>query len=288
MWHPFVAMPQTPHLLLLLCIALCVPGLGCPGEGGLLADDDDSTAPVGDDDDDSTSEPPTPTVPTQVTFTAGDGVELRGTWQPAPGVTDGPAVLMLHELGGSRQDFTLIWEVFQSNGISTLAFDFRGHGASGDAGVPLSDLRNTPGLLEADVRAAMDLLADQEVVDTGRIGVLGLDVGANLAVLGLHESRQGSSDPWGIDGITAITPSIAEIEAVGELASGDLVLAGAQYVAGENAPEDAADATALHDGTTEPRDLRIVLGTSAHGADMLTGSSDARNGIVQWFVTLLE
>lgn len=262
---------------------------GCPEEGGtLLPDDDDSTTAIGDDDDDSTSEPPAPTVATPVGFETVDGLELRGTFQAAPGVTNGPAVVMVHELYGDRQDFNLIWEIFQDNGVSTLAFDLRGHGSSPDAGVEIDELRTTPGLLEADVRAAIGFLADQAVVDPSKIGVLGLDIGANLAVIGRHESRDTTLDDWGVATIVAITPDIAGIEALWEGSAQDLVLSNAQYVAGELAPEDAADATTLHDLTEDPKDLRIVLGTSAHGAEMVTGSSDARTGIVAWFATRLN
>ncbi|MCO4771949.1 MAG: dienelactone hydrolase family protein [Deltaproteobacteria bacterium] len=276
-------------LLGLLLILGSAALFGCPEEGGnLLPDDDDTTGVADDDDDDSTSEPPTPTVATPVSLDTDDGLELRGTWQAAPGVTSGPAVVLLHELYGDRQDFNLIWDVFQDNGISTFGLDFRGHGASPDASVDVDTLRITPGLLEADVRAALDYVASQSVVDPSKIGVLGLDVGANLAVLGRHASRDATLDNWGVATIVAITPDIEGIEALGGMAAGDLVLANAQYVAGENAPDDADDATALHDDSDDPKDLRIVLGTSAHGAAMLTGSSDARAGIVAWFSARLS
>ncbi len=287
MLHPCAAMKRLRLTLGILFILLLGALAGCPGEGGLLVDDDDSAVAVGDDDD-STSEPPTPTFASPISVTTSDGVELRGTWQPAAGVTNGPAVVLLHELGGDRQDFNLIWDIFQSNGISTMAFDHRGHGASPDAGVSFDELRTTPGLLEADVRAALDYVLGQDVVDDGRIGILGLDVGANLAVIGRHESRNGSPDSWRVHTIVAITPDIAGIEALGELSSADLALSNVQYVAGENTPDDVTDATALYDLTDEPKDLRVVLGTGAHGADMLTGSSDARNGIVAWFASRFD
>jgi|GEM_PF-1587016 len=285
MWHPCAAMPRIQFLLALLCILGSAALVGCPGDGGtLVVDDDDTTVSTDDDDDDDTSEPPTPTVATPIGVDTEDGLELRGTFQAASGVTNGPAVLLLHELFGDRQDFNLVWDVFQSNGISTMAIDFRGHGTSPDAGVEVAALRTSPGLLEADVRAALDNLAARAVVDTSKIGILGLDVGANLAVLGLSESAQGSADPWGVDAIVAVTPDILGIEALGELSAADLDLRGAQYVAGEDTPADADDAQALYDLTQDPRDLRIVLGTSAHGAAMLTGSTDARQGVVAWFV----
>ena len=280
-------MRRTRLLLTLLVILGCMSLLGCPSDGGLLANDDDSTV-NGADDDDSTSEPPPPTVSSPISIMTSDGLELRGSWQPAPGVTSGPAVLLLHELWGDRGDFTLIWDVFQNAGISTMAFDFRGHGNSADASVDNDTLRTSPGLLEADVRAALDELLQKSEVDPSKIGILGLDVGANLAVLGRHASRQGSNDPWGVDVICAVSPDLGGVEALGQIQADALVLSYAQYVAGENAPEDAEDATALYDVTADPRDLRVVLGTEAHGAAMLTGSSDARTGIVNWFSNQFE
>ena len=267
-------------LLIALFALLLLPLTGCPGEGGTLPDDDDSA--VAGDDDDST-DAVNPTSPVPITLTTSDGLELRGTFQAAPGVTLGPAVVMLHELGGTRQDFNLAWDNFQELGISTLAFDFRAHGQSDEGTVIMADLRTTPGQLELDVRAALEYLVAQSVVDPAKVGVIGLDVGANLAVL----ARQDSAS-WGVASIVAITPDIAGIEALGGLASGDLVLSNVQIVAGANNAADAADAQALYDLATDPRDLRLVKQVSGHGADLLTGSADARAGVATWFDTRLN
>ncbi len=277
MWHPFAAMPIRPLLIALFALLL-LPLTGCPGGGDLLPDDDDDSAIAGDDDD--STEDITPTSPVPISLTTSDGLELRGTFQAAPGVDLGPAVVMLHELGGTRVNFNLAWDNFLDQGISVLAFDFRGHGQSDDGTVPLADLRTTPGELELDVRAALDYVVDQPMVDAAEVGVIGLDVGANLAVITRHEAAQ-----WGVASIVAISPDIAGVEALGELSSADLVLSNAQYVAGLNNAADAADAQALYDLTTDPRDLRLVKQSSAHGADLLTGSSDAQEGVATWFAT---
>ncbi len=277
MWHPFAAMTNRPCLITLLALLL-LPLAGCPDDGGTLpADDDDSTA-VGDDDD--TTEDITPTSPAPITLTTSDGLDLRGTFQPAAGVSFGPAVVMLHELGGTRQDFSSAWDNFQDAGISTLAFDFRGHGQSDDGTVALADLRTTPDQLELDLRAALDYLVDQAVVDPDKVGIIGLDVGANLAVIARDDTAA-----WGIASIVAMSPDLAGIEALGGLSSADLVLSNAQYVAGANNATDAADAQALYDLTTDPRDLRLIKQVSGHGADLLTGSPDAQAGVAAWFAT---
>lgn len=254
---------------------------GCDDDGGTLPTDDDDATAAGDDDD--STEDITPTSPVPITLTTADGLELRGTFQAAPGVTNGPAVVMLHELGGTRQDFNLAWDAFQTRGISTLAFDFRSHGQSDDSTVDILDLRTTPGELELDVKAALDYLVSQSVVDASRVGLIGLDVGANLALVGRHGTLDGGDD-WGVAAAVAMSPDIAGIEALGELTQGDLNLSAVQYVAGALDAADAADAQALYDATADPKDLRLVKQTGAHGADLLAGSPDAQSGVAEWFV----
>ena len=189
---------------------------------------------------------------------------------------------MLHELGGTRQDFNLAWDNFQAAGISTFAFDFRGHGQSDPGTLALADLRTTPGELALDVVAALDYVLGRDVVDPSKVGLIGLDVGANLALLG-RSGTLGAGDDWGVASVVAISPDVAGIEALGAMTSADLILSNVQYVAGATNPTDADEATTLHGITTDPRDLRLVKQTGAHGANLLSGSPDAQTGVATWF-----
>jgi len=64
-----------------------------------------------------------------VKFDSADGVELRGTFYPAP-KAKAPAILMLHRYGGNREGWEKLAEELQKNGFAVLTFDFRGHGES--------------------------------------------------------------------------------------------------------------------------------------------------------------
>jgi dienelactone hydrolase len=270
-----------------LCAACLLPA--CPGgatidDDSALADDDtvaddDDTGPGDDDDDDAT-----PTQSEPVEIATEDGLVISGTFQAAPGVASGPAVLMLHQIFNDRHDFDDQWFNFQEAGISTLAIDFRSHGGSDAAPVTQAELLTDPNQLRFDVEAALDYLRSRpEFVDPLRIGIIGVSVGANMAVVANHNSQTGD---WGVKSICAISPDLENSQALA--GTTELVLAGAQYVAAELNAEDTADAQALFDITGEPRDLRSVLDTSAHGADLLAASPSAREGTVAWFVEELE
>src|SRR5205807_1573581 len=72
---------------------------------------------------------PSASASTPVTMHPDDGVTLSGTFFEAPG-RPAPAVILLHMLTRTRDD----WQVFANRladaGIHALAIDFRGHGAS--------------------------------------------------------------------------------------------------------------------------------------------------------------
>ena len=127
-------------LSLLLSLSLSLLTSACTEEGD-LADDDDTTSSPDDDDDDASSDDDDsvePTFPESVSFETTDGLTLQGTFQAAPGVTEGPAVLLLHEFGTDRHDYDQIWPLFHPEGLATLAIDFRSHGASDSAAVDIS------------------------------------------------------------------------------------------------------------------------------------------------------
>ena len=113
-----------------------------------------------------------------VTFRSEDGVALAATWyeaarQPAP------AVILLHMLSRSREDWQVVANRLADSGIHALAVDFRGHGASGRA-EPAGELAPLVG----DVRAARTFLAARaESVRADAIGIAGASLGANVAAL---------------------------------------------------------------------------------------------------------
>jgi dienelactone hydrolase len=101
-----------------------------------------------------------------------------------------PAVVLLHDFGKSRDEWTSFAALLQRNGIAALAIDLRGHGesmrkltAQGPQRVDVHDF--TPRDFEdmlLDVEAAFDWITDQPGIDKHRIGLVGSSLGANVAL----------------------------------------------------------------------------------------------------------
>lgn len=114
-----------------------------------------------------------------------DGVDLGATlYQPTIGQAPYPAIVMLHGLGGTRQDLDIIAQRFAGNFV-VLTFDARGHGQSGG-------LVSVDGPREiADTRAVFDWLASRPDVDPRRIGAWGISLGGGAVLRSLVEGV-----PW--------------------------------------------------------------------------------------------
>jgi predicted acyl esterase len=98
-----------------------------------------------------------------------DGTPPPGGW---------PAILMLHGLGGSRQDMNTLAETwYVPRGYAVYSYDARGHGDSGGV-VTIDGPREI-----ADVKAAFGDLAAQPTVDKSHIGVWGVSYGGGAAWL---------------------------------------------------------------------------------------------------------
>jgi len=112
-----------------------------------------------------------------VSFRSTDGITLAG-WL-LRGAPKMPPVVLCHDLGESKNAVMNIGIALNKIGFTVLAFDFRGHGASGGKG-------STLGVFEArDVIGAVDFVAGlaKDGVDARKIGVFGSGMGAHAAVL---------------------------------------------------------------------------------------------------------
>jgi dienelactone hydrolase len=114
-----------------------------------------------------------------VSFSSSDGTALAGTFYETS-VRPAPAVVLVHMLGRSREEWAPYAERLQDAGIAALTVDLRGHGRSAGSS---SDLA----AMAADVRAAATWLAAQPSVRPGALGIVGASLGANLAALAAGE-----------------------------------------------------------------------------------------------------
>jgi alpha-beta hydrolase superfamily lysophospholipase len=126
-----------------------------------------------------------------VTFTAPDGVPLSGMLYEA---TDrpAPAVVLVHMLGRSKDEWASLAERLQQAGVTALAIDLRGHGQSGGNGSELP-------LMVGDVHAAVSWLATRPGVRI--VGLAGASLGANLAAI-------AASDAAAVRAVALLSPSL--------------------------------------------------------------------------------
>ncbi|MDP9018798.1 MAG: alpha/beta fold hydrolase [Candidatus Eremiobacteraeota bacterium] len=130
-----------------------------------------------------------------VSFLTDDSVHLRGTyWEPgAPGNI---SVLLLHDFQSDRTAWKPFIPAFRSRGWGIFALDLRGHGESlrqdmrADALRPLERDLRASAHYPADVRAALAWVIRQAKTDPGRIGTIGVGLGADL-------SYAASAKGWG-------------------------------------------------------------------------------------------
>jgi fermentation-respiration switch protein FrsA (DUF1100 family) len=119
---------------------------------------------------------------THVTFTA-DGITLAGDLAVAG--EGAPAVVLTGPFTGVKEQVTGVYAArLHDRGVTTLAFDHRGFGQSGGRRAH----EDSQGKL-ADLRAAVDLLADHPAVAADRIGIVGICLGGGYAV------RAAAGDP---------------------------------------------------------------------------------------------
>ncbi|HUD70589.1 MAG TPA: alpha/beta hydrolase [Dongiaceae bacterium] len=118
----------------------------------------------------------------EVTFDAADGVRLAA-WL-VHGKGGAPAIILCHDLGGSRSDLLNSAVILNRAGYRLLLLDFRRHGGSGAA-------RSTLGASERlDVLAAAEYLKNSSRDKEAPIGGWGVGMGAYALALAALETPE--------------------------------------------------------------------------------------------------
>ena len=114
-----------------------------------------------------------------VTFTASDGITLRGWYIPP---ANSAAIILAHGYAGNRLMLLPEAQILAEQGYGVLLFDFRGHGESQDALVTIGDHERR------DLSAAIDFVSAQP--DIEKIGAIGFSMGAaTLAQIAARDNR---------------------------------------------------------------------------------------------------
>jgi alpha-beta hydrolase superfamily lysophospholipase len=201
----------------------------------------------------------------RVTFRTDDGVTIAATWYEPP--SRGPAVILVHMLQRSRHDFEALAIRLSSEGIGTLAIDLRGHGESqgsyGESFAPMV----------ADLKAARRFLATRSEV-SGRVGILGASLGANLAALA------AADDPT-VASLALLSPSL---EYRGLRIEPAMRKLGARPVLMVVSDDDAYATRTARDLEKGSKGKEVIHLTAAgHGTVMLERDPSLAGTLVDWF-----
>lgn len=202
-----------------------------------------------------------------VTLPSLDGTTLaaqiyEASTKPAPGV------VLVHMLARSKADWDEIGQQLADAGITALAIDLRGHGASGGSAVALGDMTQ-------DVRAAVQWLSMRPSVRPDAIGVAGASLGANLALLAAVEQPL-------VRAVAAVSPSL---DYRGVRVGPDLMRKlGDKPVWMAASSEDPFAARTLHELTVDGAGRReqYQSPTVAHGTTLLAADKALARSLVDW------
>lgn len=199
----------------------------------------------------------------RVVYQAEDGLRIIADFYAPLEGGPTPAVLLLHQFGGSRAQWAdLIPDILQW-GYAVLAPDLRGFGESTvivrdgeDEDYTLQSLDD----MVLDVAAAIEYLKTRNEVIAGQIGVVGASVGANLAYVASGAfpevlaavSMSPNADPQG-----------------GVLLGRNVPGFSPRAVLFMSDEAEAADAEALAQTVAEPVNAIVYEGAAAHGVQLL-------------------
>lgn len=111
-----------------------------------------------------------------------DGWKLAALYEPA--TAEQKTVILLHDLGKSKEHFKSFCAALTNAGFGYLALDLRGHGQSTGGGIYRSFAKegvdNPFNKMTRDVEAAVNFLREQGVADESLV-LLGTGLGANVA-----------------------------------------------------------------------------------------------------------
>ena len=202
-----------------------------------------------------------------VTLPGAGGVTLGGQFYEATG-RPAPAVVLVHMRSRTRADWDDIAQQLEGAGITVLAIDLRGHGASG--GSAASQAEMVP-----DLRAAVQWLSTRPAVRADAVGVVGASLGANLALL-------AAADQPSIRAVAAVSPSLDYRGLrVGPEVMKKLAGRGVWLAASSEDPFALRTLKELTADTSFTRDQQLSS-IAAHGTNLLTADRDLTRALVDW------
>jgi dipeptidyl aminopeptidase/acylaminoacyl peptidase len=197
-------------------------------------------------------------VPEYVVFGGHDGLERSGWFVPGPDARKKPwaCVLLLYGYGGYKEQMAYYAKMLHEAGFACFMFDMQGSGM-------LRGLPVTMGFKERwDTLDAVEYLATREDVDSGRIGALGVSMGAATALMAAEVEpriRAVVSDSSYADLNDMVQPGLRAFVGPPATFFAPLILRWAEQMVGMKAGEVHPEASAARMGD---RPVFVI-----HGAD---------------------
>src|SRR3954447_1073817 len=131
-----------------------------------------------------------------VTLTTANGLRLRGWYVPS---RNGAAVALIHGTGSNRLGVAGHARLLARHGYGVLLFDLQGHGASDGRSTSL------PARFQPDADAALAYLRARPDVHAGRIGVIGVSLGGEVAIHAAARDRAWRATV--LEGVQGVSPA---------------------------------------------------------------------------------
>ncbi len=224
----------------------------------------------------------------EVSFSSDDGVTVSGSWI-VPIVPEEkkkkkirwPVVILLHDYGMNRRDWSLFIPDLVQEHFAVLALDLRGHGREGSSGASSSG--STKYLLESglfDIGAALQWLKSQKNADERRVAVVGIGIGSEIAYLSSGAFKKN------VLASVVICPSY---DAVIEGSFASLKPKGVLFCSASKSQQGMVTQAAqtLSNFTHEPKRV-IVYNSAACGIAMFYKHPGIKRAILDWVARLKQ
>ena len=203
----------------------------------------------------------------RVSFRTDDGLTLAATWYE-PSARPAPAVIFVHMLKKSRQDWDQVATQLASEGIGGLALDLRGHGES--PGSP-----QDYAAMVQDVRAARRFLSSRSDVTPGRIGIAGASIGATLGAL-------AAADDSSVVSLALLSPSLDYRGLRLDAAVKKYGARPALLVASDDDGYAVRSVRELAKSGGGVREVAVLI-RAGHGTAMMAADPDLTRRLLEWF-----
>ncbi len=214
----------------------------------------------------------------ELVINTADGFKISATLsRPGSEAKRLPAVVLIHQGGSDRTEWNSFSRKLLAQNYVTLAYDVRGHGKS-DSVKSIYALFNDPGQAPLDLQAVLRKLRSLDFVDNKRIAIVGSSIGANLACVAAGVPDYGVKTAVAISGKTSAVYNLAGVKGHDNLAMRSVFLISSLESNGAR----AGWAKELYDQTGEPRQVKIIDKSEAHGVGIFEDAPEVESDIIKW------